>query len=142
MKICTAGALSATALFLQLIRRISNGLLDPPAAAGDGIVIVLILLSLAVFLFRLGIRQEVSSGWMLIFVSGTLLLLFLVVNEVIRAVPDNRIRYLMPLWPLGSLPGRHRSLAALCNKSQCCNRAADDLAGCGSLSHFGHRVSL
>ena len=40
---------------------------------------------------------------MLIFVSGTLLLLFLVVNEVIRAVPDSRIRYLMPLWPLGSL---------------------------------------
>ncbi len=96
-------ALSATALFLQLIRRISNGLLDPPAATGDGIIIVLILLSLAVFLFRLGIRQEVSSGWMLIFVSGTLLLIFLVVNEVIRAVPDNRIRYLMPLWPLGSL---------------------------------------
>ena len=96
-------ALSATALLLQLVRRISNGLLDPPAATGDGVVVVLILLFLVLFLYRLRTHGEVSYGWMLVFVSGTLLLLILVVNEVIRAVPDNRIRYLMPLWPLGSL---------------------------------------
>ena len=96
-------ALSATALLLQLVRRISNDLLDPPAATGDGVVVVLFLLFLVLFLYRLRTHAEVSFGWMLVFVSGTLLLLILVVNEVIKAVPDNRIRYLMPLWPLGSL---------------------------------------
>ena len=41
--------------------------------------------------------------WLLVFTFAALLSLMILINEVARVIVDDRIRYLMPLWPLTAL---------------------------------------
>ena len=54
-------------------------------------------------LWQLRARRPAGAGWLLAFVSATLLLLFLAANEALRTVSERRMRYLIALWPLLAL---------------------------------------
>ncbi len=96
-------ALSATAVLSGLARSLTNGLVDlaPPV---DGLLLFSLLLVLAlVTLLRLRTGNWNSAAWLVVFVSAALLALKVAVNELLKVIVDNRIRYLMPFWPLTAL---------------------------------------
>ncbi len=119
-------ALSAPALVTQVLRHLGNGLSDLTNAPELVIVPALtLLLVMSAWLYRRAGARD-GAGMLLALVALTLLLLMILVNAAFRLIVDNRIRYLMPLWPLMALlagaavwrPGsRHRhvttALAAL-----------------------------
>ena len=115
-------ALNLAELLTYLIRFISNGAVQPPLVLGEvlGLLLPLALVVFTVLRLRSGIRPGVI--WLLTFVSATILILLLAINEVVGVVLDNRIRYLMPLWPLTALlvaaglwrlANRHRRVVAV-----------------------------
>ena len=58
---------------------------------------------LVVTVQRLRHGSDGDACWLLVFVAATTLLLMTAANEVVKVVLDDRIRYLMPLWPLTAL---------------------------------------
>ena len=73
-------------------------------------------------LWQLRARRPAGAGWLLAFVSVTLLLLIIAANEALRIVSERRMRYLIALWPLlalltgvglRQLAGAHRRLVAV-----------------------------
>ena len=52
-----------------------------------------------------GLRRaiRISPLWLLAFTSLTVLAIVIAINEFFRVIVENRIRYLMPLWPLAAL---------------------------------------
>ncbi len=114
-------ALSVAELLAQFVRLISNNVVQPTISLGEVLGILLPLALVIAILLRLRSGHKVGVVWLLAFVSATLLVLLLGINELIRLVDDTRIRYLMPLWPptallagagLWRLAGKHRRLAA------------------------------
>ena len=65
--------------------------------------LLLPLALLVATLWQLRNRRPAGAGWLLAYVSATLLLLFLVANEALRIVSERRMRYLIALWPLLAL---------------------------------------
>ena len=62
------------------------------------------LLALAVAaILHLRSDRRADAGWLIAFVAATSLLLMIAANELVAVMKANRIRYLMPLWPLGAL---------------------------------------
>ena len=52
---------------------------------------------------RLRSDNRTTAGWFLVFVTGALLLLIVALNEVLRVIGTERLRYLIALWPLVAL---------------------------------------
>ena len=66
--------------------------------------LVLLLLALMVVAgLRLRSGNRSTAGWFIVFVTGALLLLIVALNEVLRVIGTERLRYLIALWPLVAL---------------------------------------
>ena len=96
-------ALSASALVSHFIRFMTNGLVDPSPLFSELLLLALPLVLVIIILQHLLTGNSVSAIWLLVFTSAALLALVIAVNEVFRVIVDNRLRYLMPLWPLTAL---------------------------------------
>ena len=96
-------ALSATALISRFVRSLTNGLVDPSPPFSELLLHALLLVLVIVTLWFLRSGKRAGAIWLLVFASTTLLFLATVINEVFRVIVENRIRYLMPLWPLTAL---------------------------------------
>ena len=113
-------ALDTLELLTRLVRFMSNKILQPPQVLSAAAGLVLLLVLVINTMLRLRSGRKADAIWLVGFVAASTLLLLLMINEVVGVVVDNRIRYLMPLWPLCALlagaglwrlAGRHRRLA-------------------------------
>ena len=95
--------LTAPALLSHLLRFMTNGLVDPAPPFSELLLLTLPLALVIVTLQRLRRGKDVSAVWLLLFTSAVLLALVIVIDEVFKVIVDNRIRYLIPLWPLAAL---------------------------------------
>ncbi len=114
-------ALTTPQLLAQFLRYLVNDFISPTPFVATLLAILLPLALLVATVLRLRDRRPVGAGWLLAFVSATLLLLYVVSNEALRIVSEQRMRYLIALWPLLALlagaglrllAGAHRRLAA------------------------------
>ena len=115
-------ALDTAELLTRLIRFMSNEILQPPLVLGAAAGLVLLLVLALTTLLRLRSGRKSDAIWLAGFVAATTLLLLIMINEIVGVVVENRIRYLMPLWPLIALlagaglwrlAGRHRRLVTV-----------------------------
>ena len=115
-------ALAAPQLLTQFLRYLANGIVSPALWVGELLVILLPLALLFGTLWQLRARRPAGAGWLLTFVSVSLLLLIIATNEALRIVSERRMRYLIALWPLlallagaglRQLAGAHRRLVAV-----------------------------
>ena len=90
-------------LLAQFLRYLVNDLISPTLFVATLLAILLPLALLVATVLRLRARRPVGAGWLLAFVSATLLLLYVVSNEALRIVSERRMRYLIALWPLLAL---------------------------------------
>ena len=96
-------AMSAAELLGRFARFLTNGIVDLQIVPG-AVPLVLLLLALIVAAgLRLRSGNRTSAGWFLVFVTGALLLLIVALNEVLRVIGTERLRYLIALWPLVAL---------------------------------------
>ena len=95
--------LSAPALIYELLGGLSNGILAASTPAQKALALGLFLFLLACLLRRLRRKggNEPYSYLGLVLVS--FLVLVASANELLKIIVDNRIRYLMPFWPLAAL---------------------------------------
>ena len=114
-------ALTPPQLLAQFLRYLANGVVFPAPWVGELLVVLLPSALLVATLWQLRARRPAGAGWLLAYVSATLLLLFLAANEALRVATERRMRYLIALWPLLALlaglglrllAGAHRRLAA------------------------------
>ena len=114
-------ALTTPQLLAQFLRYLVNDLISPTPFVATLLAILLPLALLVATVLRLRARRPVGAGWLLAFVSATLLLLYVAFNEALRVVTERRMRYLIALWPLLALlagvglrllAGAHRRMAA------------------------------
>ena len=96
-------ALTAPELIAQFVQRLTNGALQPAAPVSEALTALLPLALVIAVLRQLRAGRRPGAGWLLAFVSATLLLLMLSANAALGVVQVTRIRYLMPLWPLLAL---------------------------------------
>ena len=95
--------LPATGILSHLLRYMTNGVIDPSPPFSELLLLALPLVLAIVTLWRIRRGKGVSTIWLLVFTSAALLALIIVINELFKVIVDNRIRYLMPLWPLAAL---------------------------------------
>ncbi len=95
--------LPATGILSHLLRYMTNGVIDPSPPFSELLLLTLPLVLVFITIRRLRRGMGVSAIWLLVITSTVLLALVIVINEVFRVIVDNRIRYLMPLWPLTAL---------------------------------------
>ena len=95
--------LPATGILSHFLRYMTNGFIDPSPPFSELLLLALPLVLAIVALWRLRRGKGVSAIWLLVFTSATLLALVIAINELFQVIVDNRIRYLMPLWPLTTL---------------------------------------
>ena len=96
-------ALSATALLSRFVRFMTNGLVAPSPPFSELLLLALPLVLALVTLQSLRRAIRISPFWLLAFTSLTVLAIVIAINEFFRVIVENRIRYLMPLWPLAAL---------------------------------------
>ena len=96
-------ALTSAGLLVGLLRLMTHGAIQLTPAPGEVPGLVLLLALLTITVLRLRARRKPDAVWLLTFASITMVLLLLAVNIVLRFLEDNRIRYLMPIWPLIAL---------------------------------------
>ena len=115
-------AMNAADLLGRFARFLTNGIVDLQIAPGDGLLVLLLLSLVIVTGLRLRSGKIAGAGWYLFFVTGTLLLLIVALNEVLRVIGTERLRYLIVLWPLSALlvgaglwqlAGKRRRLVAI-----------------------------
>ena len=95
--------LPATGILSHLLRYMTNGLVDPSPPFSGLLLLALPLVPVIVTLRRQRKENRGSAIWLLLFTSVALLALVIAINEMLRVIVENRIRYLMPLWPLTAL---------------------------------------
>ena len=96
-------ALTAPAVVSHFVHFMTNGLLDPPPPLDSLLLVSLPVVLVLISLFRLRDSIRISPLWLLAFTAMTALVVMIIINELIRVIVVNRIRYLMPLWPLTAL---------------------------------------
>ena len=96
-------AMSAAAIAGRFLHFLSNYLISLPLPVSAALPFLLLLAVTVASLLRLRSDRRADAGWLIAFVAATSLLLMIAANELVRAMKPNRIRYLMPLWPLGAL---------------------------------------
>ncbi len=95
--------LTAPSLLSEVVRFMSNGLVALPPSLSELILVFLPPVLVIVALRRQRAEDRISAIWLLLFTSVTLLAMVIAINEVAWVIVSNRIRYLMPLWPLTAL---------------------------------------
>ena len=95
--------LAAPAVLSHFIRFLSNGLVTPSLPFSELLLLGLLLVLAIATLWRLRRGKGISAIWLLFFTSAALLALVIVINRLFQVIIANRIRYLMPLWPLTAL---------------------------------------
>ena len=112
--------LAAPAFLSHLLSYMTNGLVAQSPPAGEHLLLALLLVLMVAILLRRRAGIDARVVWLLVFASATLLALVIAVNEAFRVIVANRIRYIMPLWPMTALlvgaglwrlANRHRILA-------------------------------
>ena len=112
--------LTAPALISHFLRYITNGLVNPSPPFSELLLLALPLLLVIVTILRLRGVIGVSPLWLLAWTALAVFALMTAINTLIQFILDNRIRYLMPLWPMTALlvgaglwrlADRHRILA-------------------------------
>ena len=112
--------LTAPAILSHLLSYMTNGLVTQSPPAGEHLLLALLLVLMVAILLRKRAGIDARVVWLLVFASAALLTLVIVINELLKLIVDNRIRYLMPLWPMTALlvgaglwrlANRHRILA-------------------------------
>ena len=112
--------LTAPAILSRLLNYMTNGLVAPSPPFNDLLLLILTLAFLIVTLWILRSGKGAGATWLPVFASAILLALVITINEVLKVIAANRIRYLMPLWPMTALlvgaglwrlANRHRILA-------------------------------
>ena len=96
-------AMSAAEIAGRFLHFLSNYLISLPLPVSAALPVLLLLALVVASLFRLRSDRRADAGWLIAFVAATSLLLMIGANELVRVMKPNRIRYLMPLWPLGAL---------------------------------------
>ncbi len=96
-------ALTAPAVVSHFVHFMTNGLLDPPPPLDSLLLVSLLLVLVFVSLLRLRDAIRISSLWLLAWTSMTALVVMIAINELAHVIVGNRLRYLMPLWPLTAL---------------------------------------
>ncbi len=94
-----AGFLLSQDIPSYLLFSLSNGFINLPGPVGTILLLALLLVPALFFLLRTRTGQNLH-GFFLLFTSAALLAQALVLNNVFEIMKANRIRYLMPLWPL------------------------------------------
>ena len=134
--------MSAAELLGRFARFLTNGIVDLQFAPG-AVPLVLLLLALVVVAgLRLRSGNRSTAGWFIVFVTGALLLLIVTLNEVLRVIGTERLRYLIALWPLVALVAGCRPLAAGRQTSSAGGRSAGALADLRCSHKYEARVSL
>ena len=95
--------LPATGMISHLLRYMTNGVIDPSPPFSELLLLTAPLVLVIITIRRLWRGKGLSAFWLLVFTFAALLSLMILINEVARVIVDNRIRYLMPLWPLTAL---------------------------------------
>lgn len=96
-------AMTAVEIPARLLYFLGNQLLTvSPAVAVASLILLALALAVGAWQ-RLRGDVRVDAGWLLIFVAAVMFLLMLAANEIVRIMQSNRIRYLMPLWPMLAL---------------------------------------
>ena len=96
-------ALTAPAVVSHFVRFLTNGLVVPSPPFSELLLLTVPLLLVIITIRRLRRGKGLSALWLLVFTFATLFSLIIVINEMLSVIVDNRIRYLMPLWPLTAL---------------------------------------
>ncbi len=96
-------ALTAPDLVSHFIRYLTNGLLDPPPPLDSLLLVSLLLVLVLISLLRMRDASRLRPLWLLAWTTLTVLAVMIAINELARVIVNNRIRYLMPLWPLTAL---------------------------------------
>ena len=113
-------SLTAPAVVSHFVHFMTNGLLDLPPSLDTLLLISLPFTLALVTLLHLRGVFRISSLWLLAFTTLSALAAMIAINAFIQVLEVNRIRYLMPLWPLTALlvggglwrlAIRHRALA-------------------------------
>ncbi len=96
-------AMTAAEIAGQFLHFLSNYLISLPPFVSAALPVLLLLALAVAAILHLRSDRRVDAGWLIAFVAATSLLLMIGANELVRVMKSNRIRYLMPLWPLGAL---------------------------------------
>ena len=121
-EILNSRALATAELLERFLQQLSNGAIRPALALNNLLAILLSLALVIVTVLVLRARRKSGAVWLLVFTAVVNLLLLIAINEVVGVVVDNRIRYLMPLWPLTAwlvgagldrLAGKYRRLVLI-----------------------------
>ena len=95
--------LPATEIVSHLLSYMTNGLVDPAPPFGE-LLLPTLPIALVIVAFQNLRRGKGRSAFrLLVFTFAALLSLIIVINEMLSVIVDNRIRYLMPLWPVMAL---------------------------------------
>ncbi len=95
--------LTVTGVLSRLVHNLTNGILEPNMPFGTVLAILLPLVLVVGTKLHLRATDKIPVVWLPVFVSAALLAVIIAVNEVLQVIVANRIRYLMPLWPLTAL---------------------------------------
>ena len=96
-------AMTAAEIAGQFLHFLSNYLISLPPFVSAALPVLLLLALAVATILHLCSDRRADAGWLIAFVAATTLLLMIGANELVRVMKPNRIRYLMPLWPLGAL---------------------------------------
>ena len=96
-------ALSATALLSRFVRFMTNGLVAPSPPFSEFLLLALLLVLALVTLQGLRGVVRLNSFRLVAWMSLAVLATVIAINEYLQVIVENRIRYLMPLWPLTAL---------------------------------------
>ena len=96
-------AMTAAEIAGRFLHFLSNYLISLPPPVSAALPVLLLLALAVVTILHLRSDRRADAGWLIAFVAATSLLLMIAANELVRVMKANRIRYLMPLWPLGAL---------------------------------------
>ena len=95
-----ARALSIGELVSHLVYALSNGLLLLTTPAGEAFVVGFVFFFMTLLWRHLRALGKNRVYRYPVLVAATFLAMVLAINQAARVIVDNRIRYLMPLWPL------------------------------------------
>ena len=98
-----SGAMTAAEIAGRFLYFLSNYLISLPPPVSAALPVLLLLALAVVTILHLRSDRRVDAGWLIAFVAATSLLLMIAANELVAVMKANRIRYLMPLWPLSAL---------------------------------------
>ncbi len=96
-------AMTAAEIAGRFLHFLSNYLISLPLPVSAALPVLLLLALAVATILHLRSDRRADAGWLIVFVAATSLLLMIAANELVRVMKANRIRYLMPLWPLAAL---------------------------------------